>query len=94
LHYEDATTDAVTVDLNPSSRHTVAVGALGFAKAQNARFGAVIEALSAAPGAPVPHIVVERAMYSADTSRAGQASYPPGRPYWPAGTNAIGTRLR
>jgi hypothetical protein len=94
LHYEDGTVDDVVVDLNPSSRYTIAIGALGLTRAANARFGAIVEALPAMEGGPVPAIVVERAMYSSDISRTYQTDFPAGRPYWPAGTNALGTKLR
>ena len=46
------------------------------------RFGALVESLTG------EQIVVERAMYSSD---GGPATF---GPYWPAGTNALATRLR
>jgi hypothetical protein len=95
LHYEDGTSDATLVDLPPSSRTTVGVGTLGFAKTADARFGTTIEALPAPGGdGTIPQIVVEQAMYSADTSRSSQADFPAGRPYWPAGSNALATKLQ
>ncbi len=94
LHYEDGTTDSTTVPLNATSRYTVGVATLGFAKAANAKFGAIVQALPAAGGTDVPQIVVERAMYSADVGRAFVGNFPPGTPYWPAGTNAVATKMR
>lgn len=94
LHYEDGTKDASIVDLNASSRLTVAIGALGFVRAINARFGITVQALPAASGSGVPQIVVERAMYSAGVDRESAAEYPIGWPFWPAGTNVVATRLR
>ena len=49
------------------------------------RFGVIVESL--ATGGGTGQIVVERAMYSAD------GRVPAFTPYWPAGTNAVGTRL-
>jgi hypothetical protein len=56
------------------------------AVAAGKKFGVVVESLPTGGG--TAQLVVERAMYSAD----GQP--PTFLPYWPAGTNAVGTRLR
>jgi hypothetical protein len=50
------------------------------------RFGVIVESVPQVWG--TAQIVVERAMYTAD----GRA--PSFLPYWPAGTNALGTRLQ
>ena len=96
LHYEDGTTEAAIVTLDPSSRRTVGVGYQPeFTKAAGQRFGAVVESLAATDGGvDVPAIVVERAMYSADATNAFIGLFPPTRPYWPAGTNAVATKIQ
>lgn len=83
LFFEGGTSESKIVDLSASSRRTLDI-AFEFPQAVGKRFGTLIEALAVANG-PVPAIVVERAMYSADTNR------PSFQPYWPAGTNAVGT---
>jgi hypothetical protein len=52
-----------------------------------ARFSIVITSLPLAQGDPSPQIVVERSMYSCLFGQPGCM------PNWPAGTNALGTRL-
>jgi hypothetical protein len=88
LFFEDGTSVERLVDLQPTSRVNVAVGAPeasgGFGTvAADRRFGALIESLAIEAGGDVPQIVVERAIYS----NAGGV-------VWAAGTNAVGTRLR
>jgi hypothetical protein len=79
LMFEDGTSAMLEYRLPPNSRTNVAVGPDFGAVAEGKRFGAVIESIGAAP----VQMVVERAMYFGST---------PGRP-WPAGTNALATRV-
>lgn len=79
LLFEDGDTEAIEVDLPPSSRTTV--GEFRFARASGRRFGALVESV-ATGGQPAPQIVVERAMY---TDVGGE--------WWAAGTNVVATRL-
>jgi sugar lactone lactonase YvrE len=92
LMFEDATTAVKTIDVAANSRTTVHVAsqaefAPSFRTATattSRRFGVLVESV----GSPEVRIVVERAMYSSD---GGPRTF---LPYWPAGTNAVGTRLR
>ena len=83
LLFEDGATSTADVGLLPNSRTTVHVGS-HFPGAVGKRFGALVESTGAVP---VP-IVVERAMYSSD---GGAATF---SPYWPAGTNAVATKVQ
>jgi type 1 glutamine amidotransferase len=78
LYFEDGTSAVTERDLEPNSRTTVGVRA-AFPVANNRRFSAIVESLTADP---VP-IVVERAMYTS-----------PGGVTWAAGTNALATKLQ
>ncbi len=77
LLFEDGSAATRTVDVGPSSRFNVDVGAM-FGEAAGRRFGVIVESLGASP-AP---LVVERAMY-ADAEGV----------FWAAGTNAPATRV-
>jgi type 1 glutamine amidotransferase len=81
LYFEDGTSAVTETPLEPNSRTTVGVR-VTFPAANNRRFSAIVESLTADLTVdPVP-IVVERAMYTS-----------PGGVTWAAGTNALATRL-
>jgi hypothetical protein len=98
LVFEDGTTAATEITVPASSRanfNLTPATIAGYpelaplfppaAVEAGRRFGVIVESLPTAGG--TAQIVVERAMYSSD----GRA--PAFLPYWPAGTNAVGTRL-
>jgi hypothetical protein len=78
LMFEDGAAASKTIDLAPTSRTNVAIGA-EFPQAAGKRFGTVVESVGTEPA----EIVVERAMYSS----AGGVQ-------WAAGTNALATKLQ
>jgi hypothetical protein len=99
LLFEDGTTAAttLTVAANARANFNFTPGTIaGYPEltalfppdvvAAGKRFGVVVESLPTGGG--TAEIVVERAMYSGD----GRA--PAFLPYWPAGTNALGTKLQ
>ena len=83
LLFEDGASLSKTYALRARSRTNAAIGP-DFGDAVNGRrFGVIVEALGETDEAPVPQIVVERAMYS-DAGGVALA----------AGTNAVATRLQ
>jgi hypothetical protein len=101
LVFEDGTTAATEIDVPAHGRAnfnltpgTIAADYPEFTAlfppatvAAGVRFGVIVESL--ATGAGTAPIVVERAMYSSDGRPPTFGPY-----YWPAGTNAVGTRLQ
>ena len=83
LLFEDGQSATRTYALPASSRTNAAIGPDFGALVDRRRFGVIVEALGVDDAAPVPKIVVERAMYS-DALGAALA----------AGTNALATKLR
>jgi hypothetical protein len=83
LLFEDGQSVARLYTLRAASRTNAAIGPDFGAVVDGRRFGVIVEALGADDAAPIPGIVVERAMY-ADANGVPLA----------AGTNALATRLR
>ncbi|AMY08225.1 Subtilisin Carlsberg precursor [Luteitalea pratensis] len=83
LLFEDGQSASRIYGLPASSRTNAAIGPDFGAVVDRRRFGVIVEALGTDEAAPVPRIVVERAMYS-DANGVALA----------AGTNALATRLR
>jgi hypothetical protein len=83
LLFEDGTSASRLYPLRARSRTNAAIGPDFAGEADGRRFGVIVEALGVDDNAPVPQIVVERAMYS-DAGGVALA----------AGTNAVATRLR
>ena len=83
LLFEDGTSRALTYALLAQSRTSAAIGPDFGVAMDGKRFSVIVEALAATDDAPVPQIVVERAMYS-DAGGVAMA----------AGTNALATKLQ
>jgi hypothetical protein len=80
---EDGTWRSSMYPLLAQSRTSAAIGPDFGAAVEGRRFSVIVEALGATDAAPVPQIVVERAMYS-DAGGVSMA----------AGTNALATKLQ
>ena len=80
---EDGTSRTSIYPLRPQSRTSAAIGPDFGAAVEGKRFSVIVESLGATDGAPVPQVVVERAMYS-DAGGVPMA----------AGTNALATKLQ
>ncbi|WP_162271361.1 BACON domain-containing protein [Luteitalea pratensis] len=81
--FEDGTSRTSIYPLRPQSRTSAAIGPDFGAAVEGKRFSVIVESLGATDGAPVPQVVVERAMYS-DAGGVPMA----------AGTNALATKLQ